>query len=99
MNHLFRAWRKAHAITGFLDDFTLLDYVVNIADILLVWYVFYKLIMVIKGTKAVQLLKGIFVIVIVRSLSSVLGFNTLSAIMEQVLTWGFWQLLSFFNLS
>ena len=36
----------------------------NIVDVLLVWFVFYKLITIIKGTKAVQLLKGIFVILI-----------------------------------
>ena len=70
------------------SDLTVLDLVINAVDILLVWFVVYKLITVIRGTKAVQLLKGIFVIVIVRGLSELLGFNTLAWMMEQVMLWG-----------
>ncbi|KIL51774.1 diadenylate cyclase CdaA [Jeotgalibacillus campisalis] len=75
----------------FADQFTdlaVLDLVINAVDILLVWFVVYKLITVIRGTKAVQLLKGIFVIVIVRGLSELLGFNTLAWMMSQVMLWG-----------
>ena len=31
----------------------------NIIDILIVWYIIYRLIMLVRGTKAVQLVKGI----------------------------------------
>ncbi|MBA4537841.1 TIGR00159 family protein [Bacillus aquiflavi] len=78
-------------------NYSLLDYLAVIVDILLVWFVIYKLIMVIKGTKAVQLLKGIFVIIIVRLLSGFLGFNTLSWMMEQALTWGFLAIIIIFQ--
>lgn len=78
-------------------DFPILDYLSNIVDILLVWFVIYKLIMVIRGTKAVQLLKGIFVIIIVRFLSGFLGFNTLGWMMEQALTWGFLAIIIIFQ--
>ncbi|WP_301108571.1 diadenylate cyclase CdaA [Sporosarcina sp.] len=61
----------------------------NIVDVLLVWFVLYKLITIIKGTKAVQLLKGIFVILIGRYVTEWLGLNTLQWIMEEVLRWGF----------
>ncbi|MDP4171658.1 MAG: TIGR00159 family protein, partial [Bacillota bacterium] len=71
-----------------LIDFTLLKYLASIVDILLVWYVIYKLIMVIRGTKAVQLLKGILVILLVRVVSEYLGLRTLSWMMEQAITWG-----------
>ena len=57
----------------------------NIIDILLVWFVVYKLITVIKGTKAVQLLKGIFVIIIARLVTQALNLETLGWIMQQVL--------------
>ncbi|WP_227395921.1 diadenylate cyclase CdaA [Jeotgalibacillus aurantiacus] len=70
------------------SDLTVLDIAVHLLDILLVWYLLYKLITLIKGTKAVQLLKGIFVIVIVRILSELLGFNTLASIMQEVMYWG-----------
>lgn len=78
-------------------DFKILDYLGNIVDILLVWYVIYKLIMVIRGTKAVQLLKGIVVIVVVRILSSFLGLKTLQWLMDQALTWGFLAIIIIFQ--
>ncbi|WP_374721065.1 diadenylate cyclase CdaA [Peribacillus tepidiphilus] len=80
-----------------LSNFTFFDVFINIIDILVVWFVIYKLLMVIKGTKAVQLLKGIFVIVIVRNLSSFLGLNTLGWLMEQAMTWGFLAIIIIFQ--
>ncbi|MFD0051799.1 diadenylate cyclase CdaA [Actinomycetes bacterium NPDC127524] len=80
-----------------LSNFSFLDYVVNLIDILLVWFVIYKLLVVIRGTKAVQLLKGIFVIVIVRALSSLIGLNTLGWLMEQVMTWGVLAIIIIFQ--
>lgn len=78
-------------------NFTVLDYLSSIVDILLVWYVIYKLLMVIRGTKAVQLLKGIIVIVLARALSGVLGFNTLSWMIDKVITWGFLGVIIIFQ--
>jgi diadenylate cyclase len=78
-------------------DFDLLEYLANIVDILLVWFVIYKLIAIIRGTKAVQLLKGIFVILIVKFVSDFFGLNTLSWMMEQVLTWGFLAIIIIFQ--
>lgn len=71
-----------------LSNLPFIDYIINLIDILLVWFVLYKLLVIIRGTKAIQLLKGIFVIVIVRSLSSLIGFNTLGWLMQQVMNWG-----------
>ncbi|WP_342514107.1 diadenylate cyclase CdaA [Sporosarcina sp. FSL K6-1522] len=70
---------------------------VNIVDVLLVWFVFYKLITIIKGTKAVQLLKGIFVLLIARTLTEFFGFNTLLWMMDQVLTYGFLAIIIIFQ--
>ncbi|MGE8207480.1 diadenylate cyclase CdaA [Heyndrickxia sp. NPDC080065] len=78
-------------------DFNFFDYISTIIDIFLVWYVIYKLLMVIRGTKAVQLLKGIFVILIVRSLSNFFGLHTLDWIMEQAITWGFLAIIIIFQ--
>ncbi|HLO11810.1 MAG TPA: diadenylate cyclase CdaA [Pseudoneobacillus sp.] len=80
-----------------MGDFTFLKYLASIVDILLVWYVIYKLIMVIKGTKAVQLLKGIFVILLVKIVSDYSGLKTLSWIMEQAITWGFLAIIIIFQ--
>ncbi len=78
-------------------DMPYLSYLANIVDILLVWFVIYKLIMVIRGTKAVQLLKGITVIVVVRIISSFLGLSTLQWLMDQALTWGFLAIIIIFQ--
>ena len=56
-----------------LVDFSPVAAFINIVDVLLVWFVFYKLITIIKGTKAVQLLKGIFVLLIARILTEFLA--------------------------
>jgi diadenylate cyclase len=78
-------------------DLPILTYLVNIVDILLVWFVIYRLIMVIRGTKAVQLLKGIIVIVVVRILSGYIGLKTLEWLMDQALTWGFLAIIIIFQ--
>jgi diadenylate cyclase len=80
-----------------MADFSVLKYLAMIVDVLLVWYVIYKLIMVIKGTKAVQLLKGIFVILLVKVVSDFSGLKTLSWITEQAITWGFLAIIIIFQ--
>ncbi|MFK9095160.1 diadenylate cyclase CdaA [Bacillus salipaludis] len=78
-------------------DFTLWKYLASIVDIVLVWYVIYKLINVIRGTKAVQLLKGILVILLVRVVSEWLGLITLSWMMQQAINWGFLAVIIIFQ--
>ncbi|GMB09967.1 diadenylate cyclase [Thermolongibacillus altinsuensis] len=75
----------------------LVDYLIKFIDILVVWFVIYKLIMVIRGTKAVQLLKGIIVIILVRIVSSFIGLNTLQWLMDQAITWGFLAIIIIFQ--
>lgn len=70
---------------------------INIVDVLLVWFVIYQLIKIIKGTKAVQLLKGIFVLIIVRVLTDVFHFDTLKWLLDQVLPWGFLAIIIIFQ--
>ncbi|MGL4820516.1 MAG: diadenylate cyclase CdaA [Bacilli bacterium] len=80
----------------FLNE-TIWNSLVNVLDIVVVWIVIYKLITVIQGTKAVQLLKGIVIIVVVRMLSSLLGLHTLQMLMDQALTWGFLAIIIIFQ--
>lgn len=62
-----------------------LTLVTNIIDILLVAYVIYKLIMLIKGTRAVQLIKGIVVLLLASNASDFLNLNTIKWILDK--TW------------
>lgn len=78
-------------------DFSPVSALVNIVDVLIVWFVFYKLITIIKGTKAVQLLKGIFVLIIARILTVFFGLDTLRWMMDQVLPFGFLTIIIIFQ--
>ncbi|MBO0473581.1 diadenylate cyclase [Enterococcus sp. DIV0840] len=70
------------------SDFLSRDYIINIIDILVVWYLVYKLIMLVRGTKAVQLLKGVAVFIVIRIVSEIIGLHTLSWLMNQVIMYG-----------
>lgn len=60
----------------------------NLLDIALVWYLVYKLIVILKGTRAIQLLKGVFFFVLVKMGAVLLQLETIDWIMNQVIRWG-----------
>ena len=64
------------------------SFFINILDILVVWYLIYKLLSLFQGTKALQSLKGVAIIFLVRIVSGFLGLNTVSWLMSQVITYG-----------
>ncbi|HLQ94939.1 MAG TPA: diadenylate cyclase CdaA [Pseudogracilibacillus sp.] len=66
-------------------------------DIAIVWYVFYKLIMIIRGTKAIQLLKGILVVILVWLASILLNLQTIQWITNQAILWGFLVIIILFQ--
>lgn len=63
-------------------------FLVYILDILVVWYIVYKLIQLVRGTKAISLFKGVAVFIAVRFLAELIGLHTLSWLMDQVITYG-----------
>lgn len=77
--------------------FDFVQYLRMIIDIALVWFVLYKLIMLIRGTKAVQLLKGILVVLGIWFLSSVFELKTVQWLMYQAITWGFLGIIILFQ--
>src|SRR5699024_1245923 len=79
------------------EGFNLINILRIGVDIALVWYVIYKLIMIIRGTKAIQLLKGIFVVVIVWVLSIVLDLHTIQWLTNQAILWGFLVIIILFQ--
>ena len=70
---------------------------VNVLDVLVVWYVIYVLMMLLRGTKAVQLFKGVVVIIVVKLISWYVGLETLSWIMDQVINWGIIAIIVIFQ--
>lgn len=81
-------------LDGGLDLLKLLKIGVDIA---LVWYIIYKLIMMIKGTKAIQLLKGIVIVLAVRMASILLDLKTLQWLTYQAILWGFLVIIILFQ--
>ncbi|PDO09328.1 MAG: TIGR00159 family protein [Candidatus Reconcilbacillus cellulovorans] len=69
----------------------------DIVDIAIVSYVIYKLIMLVRGTRAVLLLRGILVVLVVWLLSSWLELNTLKWMMDQMITFGVLGLIIIFQ--
>ncbi|WP_128895261.1 diadenylate cyclase CdaA [Longirhabdus pacifica] len=66
-------------------------------DILIVSYVIYKLIMLVKGTRAVQLLKGMLIIVVVWVISISFNLNTLKWLMDEMITVGVLAIIVIFQ--
>ncbi len=69
---------------GILDGLQITDMI----DILIVSYIIYRLILVVKGTRAVQLLKGIMVVMITWAVSVWFNLDTLKWLMNQMITVG-----------
>lgn len=64
------------------------DYIKDAIDILIVTYIIYHLILLVRGTRAVQLLKGILVLVVIWAVSTWFDLYTLKWLMNQMFTFG-----------
>ncbi|MFD2170078.1 diadenylate cyclase CdaA [Tumebacillus lipolyticus] len=73
-----------NTFTQLISSFSLFD----LLDILIVAFVLYKMILLIRGTRAVQLLKGIVVILLATGVSSALQLNALNWLLDKILTIG-----------
>ncbi|MDN2454259.1 diadenylate cyclase CdaA [Lactobacillus sp. UCMA15818] len=71
--------------------------VANIIDILVVWYVIYKLMMLLRGTKAVQLFKGVIIIVLIKLISWFFDLQMVSWVTDQIINWGFIAIIIIFQ--
>lgn len=60
--------------------------ILDVIDILIVAYVIYKLMNVIRGTRATTLIKGLAVIFVASVVSRALAFQTVSWLLEKVIT-------------
>lgn len=69
----------------------------EIVDITIVSYIIYKLILLVRGTRAVQLLKGIVVLIAVWAVSYIFGLFTLQWLMNQIFTIGVLALFIIFQ--
>ena len=61
---------------------------INLIDILVIWFLIYELMVLVRGTRAVQLFKGIIIIIVVKLISWYIGLTTVSWVMDQIINWG-----------
>ncbi|MDQ0195819.1 diadenylate cyclase CdaA [Paenibacillus wynnii] len=73
---------------SYFTDMTWKESIKDIIDILIVSYIIYKVLNMVRGTRAVQLLKGILVLVVIWALSTLLDLYTLKWLMNQMFTFG-----------
>lgn len=73
------------------------DYLNDVLDIVVVTYVIYKLMMIVRGTKAVQLIKGISIILVSWFLSGFFGLKTLQFLLNQIITYGLLGIIIIFQ--
>lgn len=76
-------WKELFSV-----NFFSLSFFINILDVIVVWFIVYKLIQLVRGTKAIQLFKGVGLFVVIRFLAGMIGLRTLSWLMDQVITYG-----------
>ncbi|MEN0442661.1 diadenylate cyclase CdaA [Staphylococcus aureus] len=89
--------RRCYGFFQLFQNLSTLKIVTSILDLLIVWYVLYLLITVFKGTKAIQLLKGILVIVIGQQISMILNLTATSKLFDIVIQWGVLALIVIFQ--
>ena len=71
--------------------------ILDILDIIIVSFVFYKLFLLIKGTRAEQLIKGLLIIMLISKLSDIAKLYTVYYILDNTLKLGFIALLIVFQ--
>lgn len=60
---------------------------VHIIDILIIWFLLYKVITFVEGTRALQILFGVGAVVLIKVIAWSLGLVVLSWLMDQIITW------------
>lgn len=73
----------SHLLSG-IAGFTWQDIVLSIIDVAIVSYLFYRVFVLIRGTRAVQLLKGVAVLFILVSLTQLFRLYTINYLLVSV---------------
>lgn len=87
-NRLIELFKPDYWLSFFSENLSTWDIIVNLLDIFVVWFLIYSLFELVRGTKAVQLLKGVAIFIGIRIVAELIGLHTLSWLMNQVITYG-----------
>ena len=75
-------------IADYISQIGTLKLIIHLLDICLVWLLIYKLLSLLKGTRGMQLVKGILIVVGLKIFFNFIGFSTMTYIFDQLVTWG-----------
>lgn len=84
-------------IANYFADISLLQVLISIGDILLVWLLVYTALKLLIGTRGIQLVKGILIVIILKVILNIIGFKTMSYIVDQLVTWGVLAIIIIFQ--
>lgn len=87
-NRLIELFKPDYWLSFFSENLSTWDIIVNLLDIFVVWFLIYRLFELVRGTKAVQLLKGVAIFIGIWIVAELIGLHTLSWLMNQVITYG-----------
>ncbi|MWV47405.1 TIGR00159 family protein [Paenibacillus sp. HJL G12] len=82
---------------SYFADLTWKESIKDLIDIAIVTYIIYHVILLVRGTRAVQLLKGILVLVIIWALSTWFDLYTLRWLMNQIFNFGIFAIFIIFQ--
>ncbi|SEU26486.1 diadenylate cyclase CdaA [Paenibacillus sp. NFR01] len=82
---------------SYFTELTWKESIKDIIDILIVSYIIYKALNMVRGTRAIQLLKGVMVLVVIWALSTLLDLYTLKWLMNQMFTFGIFAIFIIFQ--
>ena len=82
---------------NYFNEVNILSLAIHIVDILLVWFLVYKLLTLLRGTRGMQLIKGIFIIIVLKLLFNLIGFTTMTYLFDQIVTWGVLAIIIIFQ--
>ena len=92
MNSILESFKMFYATRVLAYVNTLLEYpikiVVLLVDLAIVSYIIYKCWKLLKGTRAIQLIKGIIILVFATAVSDFLSLNILHYLLSSVMTYG-----------
>lgn len=80
-------------IVGVFESFRITDLI----DILIIAYLIYKVIQIVKETQSAQLVKGILLLVIVAFISTILNLKTVNLILTNIFSWGLLAIIVLFQ--
>ncbi len=69
----------------------------KILDIVIVWFLIYQVLLWARGTRMMNLLKGIAIVFIAKAFSSLMGLQTIDWLLNQVISWGVVALIILFQ--